>query len=121
MRRLKSFANAGAKVHTNRAGPADSREERALTSSRIYMDGPRGMVTSVMVCTLLGDPSRAKTELGWITEVAAQDMCKEMLANDLAHAKLHVLLKKYGYEVNVTLNSPTLFAPWKLLSPFDWG
>jgi GDPmannose 4,6-dehydratase len=51
--------------------------------------------------TLLGDPSKAKTDLGWIPEITAQDMCKEMVANDLAQAKQHALLKKHGYEVNV--------------------
>ena len=53
--------------------------------------------------TLLGDPSKAKTDLGWIPEITAQDMCKEMVANDLAQAKQHALLKKHGYEVNVSV------------------
>jgi GDPmannose 4,6-dehydratase len=53
--------------------------------------------------TLLGDPSKAKTELGWIPEITAQDMCQEMVANDLAQAKQHALLKKHGYKVNVSL------------------
>jgi GDPmannose 4,6-dehydratase len=30
--------------------------------------------------TFLGDPTKAKKKLGWIT---AQQMCKEMVANDL--------------------------------------
>jgi GDPmannose 4,6-dehydratase len=53
--------------------------------------------------TLLGDPSKAKTELGWIPEITAQDMCKEMVANDLAQAKQHALLKKHGYDVSVSV------------------
>ena len=53
--------------------------------------------------TLLGDPTKAKTELGWIPEITAQDMCKEMVANDLARAKQHALLKKHGYDVNVSV------------------
>ncbi|MBK6568574.1 GDP-mannose 4,6-dehydratase [Candidatus Aalborgicola defluviihabitans] len=53
--------------------------------------------------TLLGDPTKAKTELGWIPEITAQDMCKEMVANDLALAKQHALLKKHGYDVNVSV------------------
>ena len=55
------------------------------------------------VATLLGDPTKAKTELGWIPEITAQDMCKEMVANDLARAKQHALLKKHGYDVNVSV------------------
>ena len=53
--------------------------------------------------TLLGDPSKAKTELGWIPEITAQDMCTEMVAHDLAQAKQHALLKKHGYDVNVSV------------------
>jgi GDPmannose 4,6-dehydratase len=53
--------------------------------------------------TLLGDPSKANSELGWIPEITAQDMCAEMVANDLAQAKQHALLKKHGYEVNVSV------------------
>ena len=53
--------------------------------------------------TLLGDPSKAKKELGWIPEITAQDMCAEMVANDLAQAKQHALLKKHGYDVNVSV------------------
>ncbi len=51
--------------------------------------------------TLLGDASRAKAELGWVPEITAQEMCKEMVANDLSQAKRHALLKSHGYSVAV--------------------
>ncbi|WP_180127383.1 GDP-mannose 4,6-dehydratase [Rhodoferax sp. BLA1] len=51
--------------------------------------------------TLLGDPSKAKKDLGWIPEITAQDMCKEMVANDLAVARQHALLKTHGYDTAV--------------------
>ena len=53
--------------------------------------------------TLLGDPSKAKLKLGWVPEITAQEMCKEMVVNDLAKAKQHALLKANGYSVNVSL------------------
>ncbi len=53
--------------------------------------------------TLLGDPSKAKLKLGWVPEITAQEMCKEMVAYDLAQAKQHALLKANGYNVNVSL------------------
>ncbi len=53
--------------------------------------------------TLLGDPSKAKNELGWVPEITAQDMCREMVAADLAKAKQHALLKNHGYNVNVSV------------------
>lgn len=53
--------------------------------------------------TLLGDPTKAKDQLGWTPEITAQEMCREMVLADLAHAKQHALLKKYGYSVNVSI------------------
>jgi GDPmannose 4,6-dehydratase len=49
--------------------------------------------------TLLGDPSKAKQKLGWVPEITAQEMCKEMVANDLEQAKQHALLKRHGHQV----------------------
>jgi len=51
--------------------------------------------------TLLGDPSKAKKELGWVPEITAQDMCAEMVRADLAQAKQHVLLRSNGFPVNM--------------------
>ena len=51
--------------------------------------------------TLLGDPSKARQKLGWVPEITAQEMCKEMVAHDLAQAKQRALLKQHGYQVNV--------------------
>ena len=42
--------------------------------------------------TLLGDPSKAKQRLGWVPETTAQEMCKEMVAHDLAQAKQKAFL-----------------------------
>lgn len=53
--------------------------------------------------TLLGDPSKAKEKLGWEPEISVQDMCAEMVAEDLRVAKRHALLKLHGHEVAVSL------------------
>jgi GDPmannose 4,6-dehydratase len=55
--------------------------------------------------TLLGDPLKAKERLGWVPEISAQSMCQEMVTEDLRSAKRHALLKKYGYEIPVPLES----------------
>jgi GDPmannose 4,6-dehydratase len=52
--------------------------------------------------TLLGDPSKAKTKLGWVPEITVQEMCAEMVAADLAEAQRNALLRSHGYEVNVS-------------------
>ena len=53
--------------------------------------------------TLLGDPSKAKQKLGWMPKITALEICKEMVAHDLAQAKQHALLKQHGYSVNVSV------------------
>jgi GDPmannose 4,6-dehydratase len=49
--------------------------------------------------TLLGDPTKAKTKLGWIPEITVQEMCAEMVAADLRDAQRHALLKAHGHDV----------------------
>lgn len=53
--------------------------------------------------TLLGDPSKAKAKLGWVPEITAQEMCKEMVVHDLQVAKQHATLKANGFQVNVSM------------------
>lgn len=55
------------------------------------------------VDTLLGDPTNAKTKLGWEPEITAQEMCAEMVEDDLKSAKRHALLKKHGMNVPVSI------------------
>src|SRR5690606_41050156 len=49
--------------------------------------------------TLLGDPSKARRELGWQPEITAREMCTEMVAADLAEARRMALLREHGYDV----------------------
>jgi GDPmannose 4,6-dehydratase len=51
--------------------------------------------------TLLGDPTKAKTELGWVPEITAQQMCAEMVAEDLKAAKQTALLRRHGFHTAV--------------------
>lgn len=53
--------------------------------------------------TLLGDPSKAKEKLGWEPEITVEEMCAEMVANDLREAERHALLKAHGYELPVAV------------------
>jgi len=51
--------------------------------------------------TLLGDPSKAKDKLGWTPEITVQEMCEEMVAEDLKVAQRHALLKEHGHDIPV--------------------
>ena len=53
--------------------------------------------------TLLGDPSKAKDKLGWVPEITVQEMCAEMVAEDLKVAKRHALLKEHGHDISVSV------------------
>lgn len=53
--------------------------------------------------TLLGDPTKAKTKLGWVPEITAQEMCREMVEYDLSEAKQLALLKANGYSINMSV------------------
>ncbi len=55
------------------------------------------------VKTLLGDPSKAKTELGWEPEITVQEMCAEMVHEDLKSARRSALLAEHGLGVPVAL------------------
>ena len=51
--------------------------------------------------TLLGDPTKAKELLGWVPEITAQEMCAEMVREDLKVAQRHALLKEHGHDLPV--------------------
>lgn len=51
--------------------------------------------------TLLGDPSKAKKQLGWQPETSFEAMVQEMVQHDLAIAKQHALLKSNGFDVSM--------------------
>ena len=53
--------------------------------------------------TLLGDPSKAKEKLGWVPEISTQEMCAEMVAEDLNTARRHALLKEHGMDTPVSV------------------
>jgi GDPmannose 4,6-dehydratase len=41
--------------------------------------------------------------MGWVPEITAQEMCAEMVAQDLAQSKQHALLKQHGYSINMSV------------------
>ena len=53
--------------------------------------------------TLLGDPTKAREKLGWVPQITVQEMCAEMVAEDLKTARRHALLKQHGMELAVSV------------------
>ncbi|MEC9092281.1 MAG: GDP-mannose 4,6-dehydratase, partial [Planctomycetota bacterium] len=52
--------------------------------------------------TLLGDPSKAKNNLGWSPQITLDEMVDEMVECDLDEAKKYRLLKSHGYQLPVS-------------------
>ena len=55
--------------------------------------------------TLLGDPSRAKAELGWEPMITAQEMCKEMVEQDHKAARRLAILREHNLELPVSIEN----------------
>ena len=51
--------------------------------------------------TLLGDPTKAMTKLGWVPEITVQQMCAEMVAEDLKAARRTAFLRANGHDVSL--------------------
>jgi GDPmannose 4,6-dehydratase len=75
----------------------------ALTIGDVVMQIDPRYFRPTDVETLLGDPTKAKEKLGWVPEITVQEMCKEMVVEDLQEAKQHALLKTHGFSVSVSI------------------
>lgn len=53
--------------------------------------------------TLLGNPAKAKQQLGWEPQISAREMCREMVAADHTAARRHALLKTHGLNLPVSV------------------
>ncbi len=51
---------------------------------------------------LIGDPTKAKTKLGWEPKYDLQSMVKEMVAADIALMRLQLVLKDKGYNKTIS-------------------
>ena len=51
------------------------------------------------VDVLIGDPSKAKNELGWVPEYTLETLVKDMISSDLKLMKKELFLKENGFEV----------------------
>jgi GDPmannose 4,6-dehydratase len=49
--------------------------------------------------TLLGDPSKAKTKLGWTPKISFQELVQEMVREDFKAAERDELVKQHGFGV----------------------
>lgn len=55
--------------------------------------------------SLVGDPSRARLELGWEPTITAREMCREMVEEDHKAARRLALLKEHNLELPMSVES----------------
>jgi len=83
--------------------PSLSESHKALTVGDVIVRVDPRYFRPAEVETLLGDPSKAKEKLGWTPEITVQEMCAEMVRNDLKVAQRHALLKEHGYDIAIAV------------------
>ncbi len=76
---------------------ADPARCPAATPGQVVMRIDPRYFRPAEVETLLGDPSRARDELGWVPEITAREMCREMALADLEAARRARFLKDNGF------------------------
>jgi GDPmannose 4,6-dehydratase len=78
---------------------------QALTAGDVIVRVDPRYFRPAEVETLLGDPSKAKEKLGWEPQITVEEMCAEMVQNDLSKAKQHALLKAHGHNVAMSIEN----------------
>ena len=53
--------------------------------------------------SLLGDPGKARRQLGWTPTTTLAELVAEMVAHDLDQARRHALLQSHGFDVAISL------------------
>jgi len=77
-----------ASVDNNRAPKVQIGDEIVRVNARYFRPAE--------VETLLGDPTRAKTELGWEPEFTARELCQDMVESDRNEAIKLSLIREHG-------------------------
>jgi len=104
-------AELGIALEFSGSGTEEIATVAAVTSDRAPAVKPGDVILRIdpryfrpaEVETLLGDPAKAKEKLGWVPEITAQEICAEMVAEDLRKAQRHALLKAHGYDLPISV------------------
>jgi len=72
-------------------------DEKALWEGRMVVAVDPRYFRPTEVETLLGDPTKARTKLGWTPKTSFQQLVKEMAIADLRSAERDELINRHGY------------------------
>ncbi|MFA6507209.1 MAG: GDP-mannose 4,6-dehydratase [Treponemataceae bacterium] len=92
-----AFNEAGMKVRWEGSGVNEKGIDTVSGKTVVEID-PR-YFRPAEVELLIGDPTKAKTKLGWTPRVQLPELVKMMVTSDIKHAEKELFLKKGGFEV----------------------
>jgi GDPmannose 4,6-dehydratase len=85
-----SFAALGIELRWEGVGVAEKGIDAATGQVKIEVDP--GYFRPTEVETLLGDPAKARAKLGWVAKTSVEELCAEMVREDLKEAELELKL-----------------------------
>jgi GDPmannose 4,6-dehydratase len=92
-----AFHEVGIVVDWKGEGSDEKGYDRGSGKALVEID--RRYFRPAEVDTLLGDPSKAKSKLGWAPKVSFRELVAEMVREDLKEAERDQLCKREGYRV----------------------
>ena len=92
-----SFKEASIEIEWNGKGVNEKGLDKKSGSVLVEVDQRYFRPTEVDI--LMGDPSKAKRELGWQPKYNLNSLIKEMILMDLQDSEKEVLLKNKGYKI----------------------
>lgn len=75
-----------------------ARHSAKVTPGQIVVKVDSRYYRPTEVETLLGDPTKAKTKLGWVPKVTVEELAREMVLADLENARRDELVKLHGFK-----------------------
>ena len=91
-----AFRETGISIHWEGSGKNEVGKDK---SGRVIVDIDDRYFRPAEVDLLVGDPSRAKNELGWEHKVSLEELVKEMVQSDLQLFKRDKYLLDGGHDV----------------------
>ena len=96
---VRDFVNAAAKeLGMQIEWQGEGLEETGILEGKTIVRVDPRYFRPTEVETLLGDPSNAKTKLGWTPKTSFDELVAEMVREDLKHAERDELIKRHGYK-----------------------
>ena len=92
-----AFSEIGVKLDWTGTGVEEKGIDRTTGQERVLVDPRYFRPTEVE--TLLGDPTKAKSRLGWKPKTTLPEMVTEMMQADIREAERDELCKREGYRI----------------------